>query len=71
MYKNAFHRRESPSVSDSVNSVKVNFDKKRSVPKGIPLEVEVSVVKMIVITRDDCSISPDHCHFIFLLLLLF
>ena len=32
----------------------VNFDKKISVPKEIPSEVEVSVVKMIVITRDDC-----------------
>ena len=30
------------------------FDKKRSVPKEISSEVEVSVVKMIVITRDDC-----------------
>ena len=32
----------------------VNFAMKRSVPKEIPSEVEVSVVKMIVITRDDC-----------------
>ena len=32
----------------------VNFDKKRSFPKEIPSEVEVSVVKMIVITQDDC-----------------
>ena len=32
----------------------VNFDKKRSVPKEIPSEVEVSIVKMIVITRDNC-----------------
>ena len=32
----------------------VNFHKKRSVLKEIPSEVEVSVVKMIVITRDDC-----------------
>ena len=31
----------------------VNFDKKRSVPKEIPLEVEVSDVKMIVVTWDD------------------
>ena len=56
--KNAFYRRESPSLSDSANSVIVNFHKKRSVPKEIPLEVEVSIVKMIVITRGDCiSIS--------------
>ena len=33
----------------------VNFDKKRSVPKEILSEVEVSVVKMIFITRDDCT----------------
>ena len=33
----------------------MNFDKKRSVPNEIPLEVEVFVVKMIVITRDDCT----------------
>ena len=33
----------------------VNFDKKRSVPNEIPSEVEVSIVKMIVITWDDCS----------------
>ena len=52
MYKTAFRRRESLSVSDSANSVIVNFDKERSVPKEIPLEV--SVVKMIIITRDDC-----------------
>ena len=32
----------------------VNFDKKRSVPKEIPFEVEFSVVKMIIIMRDDC-----------------
>ena len=32
----------------------VNFHKKRSIPKEIPSEVEVSVVKMLVITRDDC-----------------
>ena len=37
----------------SVNSVKVNFDKKRSVSNEIPSEVEVSIVKMIVIKRDD------------------
>ena len=30
---------------------------KRSVPKEIPSEVEVSVVKMIVITRDDCTLK--------------
>ena len=53
MLKNAFCHRESPSVSDSANSVIVNFHKKRSVPTEIPSEVEVSVVK-IVITRDDC-----------------
>ena len=34
----------------------INFGKKRSVPKEIPSEVEVSIVKMIVITRDDCTI---------------
>ena len=33
----------------------VNSDKKRSVPNGIPAEVEVSVVKMIVITWDNCT----------------
>ena len=33
----------------------VNFHKKRSVPKEIPSEVEVSVIKMIVIMRDDCN----------------
>ena len=33
----------------------VNFHKKLSVPKEIPSEVEVSVVKMIVITQDDCT----------------
>ena len=32
----------------------VNFVKKRSVPKEILSEAEVSVVKMVVITRDDC-----------------
>ena len=32
----------------------VNFHKKRSLTKEIPAEVEVSIVKMIVITRDDC-----------------
>ena len=37
--KNAFRCRESPSVSDSANSVIVNFHKKRSVPKEIPSEV--------------------------------
>ena len=41
-------------MSDSANSVIVNFHKKRSIPKEIPLEVKVSVVKMIVIMRDDC-----------------
>ena len=54
MLKNAFRRQESPSVSDSANSVIVNFHKKRSVPKEILSEVEVSVIKTIVITRDDC-----------------
>ena len=44
-------------MSDSANSVILNFDKKRSVPNEIQSEVEVSVVKMIVITRDDCT-SP-------------
>ena len=58
MYKNAIRRRKSLSVSDSANSViLVNFDKKRSVPKEIPSEVEVSVVKMIVITGDDCILK--------------
>ena len=33
----------------------VNFDKERSVPKEIPSEVEVSVVKMFVITRGDST----------------
>ena len=33
----------------------VNFDKKRSVPKEIPSEVEVSFIKMIVITREECK----------------
>ena len=51
--KKAICRRESPSVSDSVNSVIVNFDKKRFVPNEIPSDVEVSIVKMIVM-RDDC-----------------
>ena len=37
----------------------VNFDKKRSVPKEIPSEVEVSVVQMIVITRDDCILNKQ------------
>ena len=32
----------------------VNFHKKRSFPKEIQSEVEVSIVKVIVITRDDC-----------------
>ena len=32
----------------------VNFDKKRSVPNEVLSEVKVSVVKMIIITRDDC-----------------
>ena len=41
-------------LKDSANSVLVNFHKKRSVPKEIPSEVEVSVVKTIVITWDDC-----------------
>ena len=54
VYKNAICRRKSLLVSDTVNSVIVNFDKKRSVPKRIPSEVEVSIVKMIVITPDDC-----------------
>ena len=57
MLKTAFRRRESPSVSDSANSVIVNFHKKRSVPKEILLEVEVSVVKMIIIMWDDCISS--------------
>ena len=39
---------------DSVNSVIIDFDKTRSVPNEIPSEVEVSVVKMILITWDDC-----------------
>ena len=39
----------------------VNFDKKRSVPKENPLEVEVSVVKMIVITGDDCICKTNGC----------
>ena len=56
MYKNAICCRKSPLVSDTANSVIVNFDKKISVPKEIPSEVEVSVVKMIVITRDDCTL---------------
>ena len=39
----------------------VNCHAKRSVPKEIPSEVEVSVVKTIVITRDDCMAkSLDH-----------
>ena len=37
----------------------VNFNKKRSGPKEIPLEVEVSVVKMIVISQDDCNYYYD------------
>ena len=41
-------------MSDSANSVIVNFDKKRSIPNEIPPEVEVSIVKMIIITLDDC-----------------
>ena len=45
-------------MSDSANSVIVNFDEKRSIPKEIPPEVEVYIVKMIVITRDDCSSLP-------------
>ena len=53
--KNAFRRLESPSVSDSVNSVTINFHKIRSVSKEIPSEVKVSVVKMIVIMWDDCN----------------
>ena len=60
MLKNAFRRRESLLVSESANSVIVNFHKKRSVPKEIPSEVEVSVVKMIVITWDDCIYSQLH-----------
>ena len=49
----------SPGVTISVGWCEfryniVNFDKKRSVPNEIPSEVEVSVVKMIVITQDDC-----------------
>ena len=43
-------------MSDSANSIIVNFYKKRSVPKEISSEVEVSVVKMIVITQDDCTL---------------
>ena len=35
--------------------------RKRSVPKEIPLEVEVSIVKMIVITRDDCISLGGFC----------
>ena len=45
----------------------VNFHKKRSVPKEIPSEVEVSVVKMILITRDYCrpfDILSMEWHFI-------
>ena len=43
-------------MSDNANSVIVNFHKKRSVPKEILSEMEVSVVKMIVITRNDCTV---------------
>ena len=32
----------------------MNFDKKRFDPNEIPSEVEVSIVKMIVITQEDC-----------------
>ena len=55
--KKAIRRRESPSVSDSVKFpyTIVNFDKKRFVPNEIPSEVEVSVVKVVVITWDDCT----------------
>ena len=42
--------------TDSANSIIVNFDKKRLVPNEIPSAVEVLVVKMIVLTRDDCII---------------
>ena len=59
MYKNAIHPRKSLSVSDSAYSVIINFHKKRSVPKEIPSEVEVSVVKMITITRDDCMCQEN------------
>ena len=34
-----------------------NFHTKRSVRKEIPSEVEVSVVKIIIIKRDDCSLK--------------
>ena len=48
----------SPKITVSVGYCEfryniVNFDKERSVPKEIPSEIEVSVVKMIVITQDD------------------
>ena len=52
----------SPGITVEFRYNIVNFDKKRSVPKEIPSEVEVSVVKMIVITRDNCmyiKIFPD------------
>ena len=48
-------------MSDSANYVILNFDKKRSVPNEIQSEVEVSVVKMIVITRDDCIRIHHEC----------
>ena len=50
-------------MSDSANSVILNFDKKRSVPNEIQSEVEVSVVKMIVITRDDCIIKAANASY--------
>ena len=51
MLKNAICRWESPSLSDSKFRYNiVYFDKKRSLHKEILSEV----VKMIVVTRDDC-----------------
>ena len=45
---------------------------KRSVPKEIPSEVKVSVLKMIVIMRDDCTLieiknyrKEVQCKFVF------
>ena len=50
----------SPGITEGVGQCEfhyniVNFHQKRSIPKAIPSEVEVSVVKLIVITQDDCT----------------
>ena len=54
----------SPGITSGVGECEfhyniVKFDKKRSIHYEIPLDIEVSIVKMIVIMRDDCIYNED------------